>query len=194
MTRHLDISLRFEAKINKLGPNDCWLWTGATTGRTARYKHGSIGLPRSRATAKASRVSWELAFGPIPEGACVLHKCDNPLCVNPEHLFLGTHAENMDDMRRKGRSTHGVKSARAKLSAEQVREIRNTPVSNKIMADRFGVANITVSQIRKGKGWPEVPLPGIEYPHHPRVQTPETRVKISASRLRLFAERKRVEE
>lgn len=169
---------RFESKINRHSESGCWLWTGATTGR-GKYRHGSVGLPRLRATAKASRVAWELYRGRIPDGLQVLHSCDNPLCVNPEHLFLGTHAENMADMKEKGRSTHGEKSARAKLTREQVFAIRQSTEAHTVMAKQFGVPHHAIRQIRKGTTWPDVPMPvGIVYERARRPQTEETKAKL----------------
>ena len=89
------------ADVDKTEPAGCWPFT-----RTKIYS--GYGLYRVNGTRKmAHRYAWELVNGPIPAGMCVLHSCDNPPCCNPDHLFLGTHAENMADMVRKGRSTRG---------------------------------------------------------------------------------------
>jgi hypothetical protein len=98
------IEERFWDKVNRDGPipahmahlGPCWVWTASTRGG-----YGSIGI--SGRMERSHRVSWELANGPIPAGLCVLHHCDNPLCVNPGHLFLGTKKDNAKDMYSKGR-------------------------------------------------------------------------------------------
>src|ERR1700758_4972125 len=100
-------------------PNGCWEWTAARLKSKADYgillSHGK-GL-------RAHRVAWEKTFGPIPEGMQVLHRCDNPPCINPEHLFLGTHIDNMTDMRVKGRCHRGTKHIDSILTEHDVRNI-----------------------------------------------------------------------
>jgi hypothetical protein len=102
----MSLAERFWAKVDKDGPvhsvlgTPCWLWTGARD--SAGY--GNLKL-RSFVTDKAHRVSWALNFGPIPDDAFVLHRCDNPPCVNPGHLYLGGHLENMADMVERDRAT-----------------------------------------------------------------------------------------
>lgn len=80
--------------------DDCWEWTGAC------FPNGYGHIVQGGKHLLTHRVSYELAFGAVPDGLCVLHRCDNRRCVRPDHLFLGTHQENMDDMRKKGRSRH----------------------------------------------------------------------------------------
>lgn len=92
---------RFWAKVDK--GDGCWEWTGGRANRGYGHVEPVRGQNRS-----AHRVSWELTNGPIPDGLWVLHRCDNPPCVRPSHLFLGTHADNMRDMEAKGRGKHPV--------------------------------------------------------------------------------------
>ena len=87
---------RFWRKVDKSG--ECWLWQGATY---CRMHYGCLGI--GGRTTRAHRFSWELHNGPIPDGLCVLHRCDVPRCVNPDHLFLGTKLDNMKDRTAKGR-------------------------------------------------------------------------------------------
>lgn len=113
---------------------------------------------------KAHRVSWKLYKGPILQGegyhgTCVCHRCDNPGCVNPEHLELGTHADNMDDMVDKGRQAKpkGEDNTKAKLTESQVREIRRLAEDGSLLQKEigkmFGVSNGTVSDIKTRKIW-----------------------------------------
>lgn len=108
-------------RIDKSG--DCWVYTGKWLTRP-RLGYGSVSWRGKQHLVH--RLSWELANGPIPNGLKVLHKCDNTLCVRPEHLFLGTQAENIEDMRRKGRAVHliGDDNSCTILSDFQVQCIR----------------------------------------------------------------------
>lgn len=103
------LEARFWSKVRKYEPNPCWEWVAAT-----RHGYGVIGTgPRCTKLSIASRVAWEIAHGePVPEGFCVLHRCDNPLCVRPSHLFLGTQADNSRDMVTKGRSKRILRPVR----------------------------------------------------------------------------------
>jgi hypothetical protein len=100
---------RFWKKVNKT--DGCWLWTATRIGRYGGFRFEG----RSRT---AHRVSWELAFGPIPDGLQVLHHCDTPLCVNPQHLFLGTPLDNARDRDSKGRGYNG-EGPRKNLSSDR---------------------------------------------------------------------------
>jgi len=141
---------RFWAKVAK--SDSCWLWTAAR----ARGGYGTFDVDGK--TRYAHRVSWELANGPIPEGdghngTCVLHRCDVPLCCNPAHLFLGSHSENMADMKAKDRGNHGESNGRSKLTEAQVVEIRASTGSQRAIAARFGISQMQVSNIRSGQSW-----------------------------------------
>lgn len=141
----------------------CWEWQGRRTSRGYGRTTGRLlGGPR---TARAHRVAWELTNGPIPGGLGVLHRCDNPPCCNPDHLFLGTAADNAADMVAKGRAHHpkgkGEQSPAARLTTAQVmfmRTLRSRGASILQLEALFGVSNQQVSKITSGKSWGHLPI------------------------------------
>jgi hypothetical protein len=129
-----------------LGP--CWEWTS----RRDRFGYGY--MQRARKYWLAHRASWVLANGD-PGALHVLHKCDNPACVRPDHLFLGTAGDNILDCLLKGRNrpSHGAKNARAKLNATQVKEILSSNLPAKELARAFSVSPLTIWRLRSGIGY-----------------------------------------
>lgn len=152
---------RFWAKVDRRGMDDCWLWTAART----KTGYGAIATAPNT-VARAHRVSWELAHGPIPAGMVVCHRCDTRLCVNPAHLFLGTQFENIHDMHRKGRghipeALRGSANARAKLSEAQVATIKRRLLVGDFpnqdhLAAEYGVSQTLISDIARGRCWSHV--------------------------------------
>lgn len=156
------IAERFWTKVDKEGPvlrpelGPCWLWTGdqhnAGYGRLTNWVDGRRAKP-----LYAHRVSWELAHGERPAGFDVLHRCDNPPCVNPDHLFLGTQLDNMRDRDAKGRVRHGDQHVAARLTAEKVRRIRalyaTGAVSHRQLGKLFDVSHVTIGDVLEGKTW-----------------------------------------
>jgi hypothetical protein len=146
-----DIIKRFKSKI-AVRPNGCHEWTSFKDNcGYGRFMFGSNGV------VLAHRVAWEIANGPIPEGIKVLHKCDNPKCVNPEHLFLGTQQDNMNDMYSKGRGPVGEKASSHKLTKEQVIHILNSYRKDKrtitALAKEYSVSYSSIKYIVKRRTW-----------------------------------------
>ena len=151
---------RFWSFVEKGNPDDCWIWKGYG-GKYGCITFGGV-------VNRAHRVSYEIANGPIPEGPgfhgnCVCHRCDNKWCVNPAHLFLGTQAENLADMRAKKRGfiphPKGEAHHMAKLTDHSVRAIRAALAegqTGRSIATRFGVSDVVVSRINCGKLWTHV--------------------------------------
>lgn len=142
---------RFWEKVDKRGPDECWLWTAATN--EAGYGVMRPEGRRTGPTVKAHRVSLALA-GVDVAGRVVRHRCDNPPCVNPAHLELGTQIQNVGDMVRRGRVAHG--SMRSRLTEDDVRAIRARAAAGDLMrviAADFGISRPTVSRIVNRKGW-----------------------------------------
>jgi hypothetical protein len=141
--------VRFE-KLYAADPSTgCWLWLGAVN----KDGYGKIKVDRKHLTAH--RWSWVLHKGPIPDGAHVLHHCDVPGCVNPSHLFIGSNADNVADREGKGRGHKLPIHREAKLTAEEVLEIRRLKGihTNHALAKRFGVHHSHISRLQNVKYW-----------------------------------------
>lgn len=142
-----------KADTHGLDPARCWEWRGANKGNG--YGHTSRG--------PAHRRAYELMVGPIPSGMDVCHRCDNRPCINPDHLFVGTRADNMADCARKGRTARGARlgdrrgenGPAAKLTATQVRAIRASSLPSGRLGDLYGVSADNIRRIRRGDTWKE---------------------------------------
>jgi hypothetical protein len=153
--RDRSLAGRFWSRVDKTSrPSKCWIWTGT--------KNGDYGAIINRGKrVRAHRVAYELERGPIPDGLFVCHHCDNPLCVRPDHLFLGTALHNNLDRVQKGRSRHagGELHYRAKLTWDRVRRIRADyaagTIKHQILADEHGVSRTTIRDVIKNRIWRE---------------------------------------
>ncbi len=131
-------------------PDGCWFYNGPVD-RDGYGRFSQDGRP-----VRAHRSAYRLLVGPIPPGKCVCHICDNPACINPEHLWIGTHADNAADRNAKGRQAKGQRNGRAKLNCDAVRAIRAaasecTPKAE--IARRFGISSRDVNKILSGEIW-----------------------------------------
>ena len=127
--------------------NGCWLWTGPT-----RAGYGVFYVGNN--DRSAHRISYEAFIGPIPKGLVIRHTCDNPGCINPNHLIPGTMKENMADRDSRGRrDVRGEQIGTAKLTAQQVMEIKTSRLSLAKLASIYGVDKSNVWAIRAGKSW-----------------------------------------
>lgn len=147
------IAERFWPKVDKRGPDECWPWKASVTHQG--YGHTNV----NGRTAAAHRVSYELSTGPIPEGLGVLHRCDNPRCVNPAHLFLGTPADNTADMMAKQRTNNpkGEWHHAAKLTPDAVVAIRADNRDVPVIAGQYGVSEGAIWDIKARRTWTHVP-------------------------------------
>lgn len=147
----------FWARVTK--SEGCWLWSGAVQGE--KYGHLHVPGRPSGVNALAHRVAWTLARGPIPDGFNVLHSCDTPLCVRPDHLFLGSQADNIADMIRKGRQSmrhprHGADNNNSTLTLEgfaKAKELRASGTTVAVIATQLGVTAPFMSNVLNGKTW-----------------------------------------
>lgn len=142
--------------IQKGQPDECWLWTGYKRPKGG-YGEVYLGTKPNRERVLAHRAVYETFNGSAAD-ALVCHSCDNPSCVNPKHLFLGTIQDNMDDRNSKQRQARGESNASSKLSEEDVKMLRKDGRTHSYWANQFGVAESTISEARSGKTWKHVAM------------------------------------
>jgi hypothetical protein len=146
---------RFWQNVAKRGPDECWEWQGK------RDKNGYGSLSWDHRSVRAHRVAMSLTDGDWDNRLLVCHTCDNPPCCNPAHLWRGTNHDNMLDKKGKNRSGHGgakgEKAGSAKLTAEQVRQIRCSPLSGNQLSRQYGVARNYIFAIKKRLTWKHIP-------------------------------------
>ena len=156
---------RFWQYVDKNGPipqhqphlGPCWLWTGWLS----KARRGCLQLGgNSKRNMASYRASWVVHFGEIPTGLFVLHHCDNPQCVRPSHLYLGTQADNIRDMVMRGRACTGDKQGRAKLTwpiVQTIREAHGQGISGAELARRHEVSETQIHRIVHNQDWKVAP-------------------------------------
>jgi hypothetical protein len=143
--KDLDRILKHSEPITEVG---CWVWMGAVS-------NAGYGLCASEKNkiSSAHRVAYEAFVGKIPEGMVVAHTCDNRLCVNPSHLWIATHKQNSQDMVIKNRSAKGEKCGKSKLNNEQIKFIRESNLSHRVLGKMFNVSHANIGYVKRGATW-----------------------------------------
>ena len=149
---------RFWSKVDKTSSSvyykgtRCWEWTGAKNSS----KYGCVRIKKKK--YYVHRVSYKMKYGPIPKNMCICHHCNIRLCVNPEHLFIGTHTDNMKDASKKERlgKIKGSEIVQAKLTEAQIPAIRKDPRSEKYIARDYGVSKSNIGFIKRRHTWKHV--------------------------------------
>jgi hypothetical protein len=152
-------NIRFDRFVSMEPNTGCWLWTG---GEATPKGYGQFWIDGHSTTAH--RSSWIIHCGVIPIGHDVLHHCDTPACVNPDHLFLGSHKDNYNDSHSKDRHSRGMRHGMSKLSDAQVRHIKSVDTSKRgvkaLLARQFGVSNTIIAYIVLHNGWKHIMVEG----------------------------------
>jgi hypothetical protein len=138
-------------KYKRDAATGCWIWLGTVNNKGYGKTFEVNG--QWRRSIYAHRLAWIMRNGPIADKLCVLHRCDTPSCINPDHLFLGTQKDNAADRDRKGRGTAGEKNGMAKLDAESVVSIRADSRKQREIAESYGVTQQAVSRIKSRIAW-----------------------------------------
>ncbi len=149
---------RFWLHVRKAGPKDCWEWSGSRTPEGYGFIYAGPLYDEPVRWIRANRLSWEIHNGKVPDGLYVLHDCDNPPCVNPKHLYVGTQQQNVHDrtVRRRGRRQDGAFNSKAKLTETDVRAIVAMVEAGKsqtAVAALFGLTQPYVSKIARRQFW-----------------------------------------
>lgn len=176
---------RFEAKFDKGPDTECWPWKAAHNG----LGYGMIWDQQRGRKVLATRVSYELYKGPIPKNGLILHSCDNPACVNPAHLRVGSHKDNMRDMDIRGRrvigALKGAEHPRAALSEAEVISLLKDYVSGialKQIAEKYGISESSLNDYTSGRSWTHLHgkhgCPSIEDIHAAKRITPVTELQV----------------
>lgn len=150
-----DPSVRFWAWVEKSGPDECWIWKGTKD----RNGYGRFNIRNGINPMLSHRFAWMDLHGRLPND-CLLHKCDNPSCVNPAHLFEGDRMDNVNDMMAKGRMPRGEKRGHAKLDREKVVAILCMLIAGKSsnsLSKLYGVTPNVIYGIKSGKRWKHIP-------------------------------------
>lgn len=149
----LSLKDRFYSKFKINEDNGCWEWMAT------KFPNGYGCFKLNRKSVGAHRVSYEIHNGKINKNMVICHHCDNPSCVNPEHLFVGTQKENLLDRKLKGRSVEGNKNGRCKLSDKDILAIKRLlaeKIDQRDIAKSYGVAQTTISAINLNKSWSHI--------------------------------------
>jgi len=156
MTYNIDLQARFWRKVD-ISPEGCWNWNAAVLpGVNGGYGHFNLGKKYGSRVVRANRFAYELHNGVDPGELCVLHDCDNRLCVNPRHLRLGTRADNSADAKKRNRTSVGEHRPLAKLTDDAIRYIRNTDLTNIELALLFRVTDSCICMARSGRTWKHI--------------------------------------
>ena len=148
---------RFEEKYTPEPNSGCWLWIGGPKDKKGCSRYGAFWLDGR--IYGAHQIAWVLFRGEIPDRMCVLHRCDVTFCVNPDHLFIGSQADNVADCKRKRRHTYGEGQWQAKLTDVNIQHIRRLTAEGRTQASiarRFDVGKSTIRDVTKGRTWRHV--------------------------------------